>query len=385
MTIQYDLLVRNGELIDPGQSLRGRYDVAVRDGRIAAVAPQISPATAAQTLDVTGLYVTPGLVDLHAHVYVGTTRLAVEADALASRSGTTTMVDCGSAGAATFAGFRRFVAEPATCRLLSFLNISVLGLVVETECAYGPYVDVPQAVETIEANRDLIVGIKVRAGGGAAGNDPVQVVALAKEAAIDAQVPVIVHIAPPPPPLRHTLAALERGDIVTHAFRGPGTRLLDGAGTLRPETTAARKRGVLFDIGHGAGSFSWQTAEQLLALGWPPDTISTDIHQTNINGPVYDLPTTLSKLLNLGMSLDDVIRCATIRPAQAIGRDDEFGSLQVGMSGDIAVFGLLEGSFTFTDARRQERHYPRKLVTRHTVCRGQLLAPATSGAAAGAA
>ncbi|MAG37447.1 MAG: amidohydrolase/deacetylase family metallohydrolase [Dehalococcoidia bacterium] len=385
MAVRYDLLVQNGEVIDPGQSLRGRYDVAVRGGKIAAVAPHISPATAAQVIDATGLYVTPGLVDIHAHVYVGTTRLAIEADALASRSGTTTMVDCGSTGAATFAGFRRFIAEPATCRLLSFLNISVLGLVVETECAYGPYVDVRQAVETIEANRDLIVGIKVRAGGGAAGDDPVHAVALAKEAAIDAQVPVIVHIAPPPPPLRNTLGALERGDIVTHSFRGPGTRLLDGAGRLRPETVAARERGVLFDIGHGVGSFSWQSAEQLLALDFPPDTISTDIHQANINGPVYDLPTTLSKLLNLGMSLDDVIRCATMRPAQAIRRDNEFGTLQVGMSADIAIFELREGDFTFSDALGEERHYPQKLATRQTIRSGRPLTPAANGDAARAA
>ncbi len=373
MSQQYDLLVCGGELIDPGQSLRGRYDVATGDGRVAAVAPAIAPELAAQVIDATGLYVTPGLIDLHAHGYVGVAPISVDLDELAARSGTTTMVDAGSAGAATFDGFRRYIVEPARCRVLSFLNISIIGLAAMPECGYGPFVQPQQTADVVVANRDVIVGIKIRASHHACGDDPVGAVWLAREAAIAAQVPVIMHIGEGPPALREALRALGPGDLVTHSLRDDVAALLDGAGALRPETVAARERGVLFDVGHGAGSFHWPAAERLMELDFWPDTISTDVHTANLNGPVYDMPTTMSKLLNLGMPLDEVIRRSTIAPAQAIGRADEFGALQVGMSADIATLELREGDHTLTDSRGQERRYPHRLVARHTICRGAVL------------
>jgi dihydroorotase len=376
----YDLVIAGGTVIDPAAGLHGPADVAIAGGRIAAVAPGIAQggpgARARRTIDAGGLLVTPGLIDLHAHVYAGCTPLSVDADPLAARSGTTTMVDCGSVGAATFAGFRRFIVERSRCRVLAFVNISVIGLVAMPECGYGRFVDSNAALRCIEENRDLVVGVKVRGSRNALGEEnTAQPVWMAAAAASAAGVPVIMHIGDPPPVLEQGLEILRPGDLVTHAFKGqPVTRIVDRELRVKPAVRAARERGVVFDIGHGSGSFSWEVSHALAAQGFWPDTISTDVHTSSIKEPIaVDMPNVMSKLLHLGMDLEAVVRASTHEPARRIGWDDRIGSLQPGMAADVAVLALEEGDFPLTDSYRQTERAGRRLVARHTICGGEPL------------
>lgn len=371
----YDLLVTGGTVVDPVAGRHGRADVAIAGGKVAAIGEGLS-GPAHRTLDASGLLVTPGLIDLHAHVYPGCTPLSIDPDPLAARSGTTTMVDCGSVGAATFAGFRRFVVEPARCRVLAFVNISVIGLVAMPECGYGRFVDSNAAYECVEANRDLVVGVKVRGSRNALGEDnTAQPVWMAVAAAAAAGVPAIMHLGDPPPALEQGLEILRPGDLVTHSYKGqPVTRLVDHQGRVKPQVRAARERGVLFDIGHGSGSFSWRVAHHLAEQGFWPDTISTDVHTSSIKAPIcVDMPNAMTKLLHLGMELEAVIHASTGAPARAIGWEGRIGSLQPGMAGDVAVLAMEEGDFPLTDSYRQTEHAGRRLVARHTICAGQLL------------
>jgi dihydroorotase len=371
----YDLVITGGTVIDPAAGRHGRADVALTGGKVAALGDGLA-GTAKQTLDASGLIVTPGLIDLHAHVYAGCTSLSVDADPVAARSGTTTMVDCGSVGAATFAGFRRYVANTARCRVLAFVNISVIGLVAMPECGFGRFVDPNAAYACVEANRDLVVGIKVRGSRNAFGEEnSAQPVWHAVAAAGAAGVPVMLHLGDPPPALEQGLEILRPGDLVTHSYKGqPVTRLVDRQGRVKQQVRAARDRGLLFDIGHGSGSFSWQVAHHLAEQEFWPDTISTDVHTSSIKPPIaVDMPNVMSKLLHLGMDLEAVIAASTIAPARAIGWADRIGSLQPGMAGDVAILALEEGTFPMTDSYRQTEEAKRRLVARHTICGGQIL------------
>src|SRR6266542_523841 len=277
----FDLLIAGGRVIDPASGRDEVADVGISGGKIAAVGTGLG-RDAKETIDATGLLVTPGLIDLHAHVYVGCTSLSVDPDPLAARSGTTTMVDCGSVGAATFGGFRRFVAEPSKCRVLAFVNISVIGLAAMPECGYGRFVDSNAALRCIEENRDLVVGVKVRGSRNAFGEEnTAQPIWMAVAAARAAEVPVIMRIGDPPPVLEQGLEILRPGDIVTHAFKGqPVTRIVDRSLRVKEAVRAARERGVKFDIGHGSGSFSWEVSHALAEQGCWPDTISTDVRKS---------------------------------------------------------------------------------------------------------
>ena len=371
----FDLLITGGTVIDPAAGLHGRADVAITNGKVAAVGERLA-GDAKQTIDASGHLVTPGLIDLHAHIYHGCTSLSVEPDPLAARSGTTTMVDCGSVGAATFDGFRRFVAERSRCRVLAFINISVIGLVAMPECGYGRFVDSNAALQCIDNNRDLVVGIKVRGSRNAFGEDnTAQPVWMAVAAASAAEVPVIMHIGDPPPTLEQGLEILRPGDMVTHSYKGqPVTRLVDRAMKVKPQVRAARERGIAFDIGHGSGSFSWAVGHALAEAGFWPDSISTDVHTSSIKAPIsIDMPNAMSKMLHLGMDLEAVIRASTYDPARLIGWHDRIGSLQPGMAGDVAILTLEEGDFPLTDSYRNAEHATKRLVARHTICAGQLL------------
>jgi dihydroorotase len=245
--------------------------------------------------------------------------------------------------------------------------------------------DVEEAVRVVEANRDCIMGIKMRASAEVLGDNGIAPLELACAAAERVGLPLMVHIGEAPPALDAILDRMRKGDILTHLYTGfpdrilsaegkPRNRIVDGAGSVRQEVRQARGRGVLMDVGHGAGSFNFGVARAALADGFPPDTISTDLHSGSIDGPVYDMPTTMSKLLHLGMDLEAVILAATARPAQAIGREDELGTLRVGASGDVAVFELQEGSFAFHDSYDNVEQGRQRLVNRLTVCRGEVLA-----------
>src|SRR3954452_8646987 len=335
--MRFDLLIKGGEVVDPGGGHEGRLDVAIERGRIAAVDAGIPADSAFRVFDAEGQYVTPGLVDLHTHVFHKVTYWGIDPDPVASASGVTTWNDAGSAGALTLAGLREFVVDRARVRITAYLNISNIGLVGENhECANLAYLDVGLFRRLADDNRDLVRGVKVRMGTPTVGNNGLEPLRLARRAAEECELPLMVHVAFGPPAVEEVLALMRPGDILTHCFTGLDMKIVDDAGQLYEFARRAWESGVVMDIGHGTGSFAYATAEALMAAGRKPDVISTDLHQLSIKGPAFDLPTTMSKFLHLGMSLPEVVRATTSRPAELLGLD--VGTLRPGSPADVALF-----------------------------------------------
>jgi dihydroorotase len=381
------LLLKGGTVIEPGDGREVRRfaaDVAVSGDRIAAVAPSLPTDGVRRVVDVPGKLVTPGLIDLHTHVYWGGTSLGVDPDALSAASGVTTHVDAGSSGPGNFAGFRRHLIERAQARILPFLNISFAGIFAfSRRVMVGESIDlrllnVEEAVSVAKEHSDLVLGIKVRLGLVAGEGQGIAPLHLALQAAEALGARMMVHTDMAPPSRREVLPLLRRGDILTHAFRPfPNGPTVDPGvtGRVLPELWEARERGVVIDIGHGMGSFSFESAEASLAQGFLPDVISSDVHSLCINGPAYDLPTTMSKLLSLGMPLERVIAAATAAPAHAIGRSD-LGTLRPGGPADVTVLDDRTGAFQYMDVTGRTMTGRRRLVPVLTVIGGQILEPA---------
>ncbi len=370
---RYDTVITGGEVVDPGSGYSGRLDVAITERRIAAVEAGIDASDAEQVIDATGQIVTPGLIDLHTHVYWGATYWGIEPDPVAARSGVTTWLDVGSAGAYSFPGFRRYVVEASRSRVFALLNLSAIGLIAPTyELANLDYCDVDLAAQIVEEHRDVILGIKARIDRNTTRGVGIKPLALARQLADRVGLPLMVHIGQGPPAIAEVTAYLRPGDILTHCFTGHDMRILGPDNLIRPDVKALHDQGLILDIGHGAGSFSFTTAEAMLAQGILPDVISTDIHQIAIQGPMFDMPTTLSKFLNLGLTLPDVIERATARPAAAMRRPG-LGSLKPGSHADVALFRLEEGDFTFQDIFMQERQGTVRLVNTLTMVDGEVL------------
>jgi dihydroorotase len=373
--MHFDLVIRGGEVVDPGGGLLGKLDIGIRAGIIAAVDPTLPTQEAGATLDATGRIVTPGLLDLHTHVYWGASYWGIEPDPVAAVTGVTTWIDAGTAGSYSFPGFRRYVVEPSQARVLAFLNVSSIGLIARTyELANLDYCDLVLARRIVDANRDLIVGIKARIDANTTRGVGLEPMRLARKLADRVGLPMMVHIGKLPPPLEDIFTLLRPGDILTHCFTGQDNRILDPDGQLKDFVRRAWDGGVVMDVGHGTGSFSYEVAERMLAAGMPPDVISTDAHQLSIQGPMFDMPTTLSKFLNLGMSLPEVIDRATARPARAVGRPD-LATLKPGAPADVAVFELEEGAYTFHDVFMNARSGTVRLVSRATIRAGKPMAP----------
>ena len=329
-----DLILRGGRVIDPASGLDATCDVGFANGRVAAVAPRIAEQADVER-DVAGAIVTPGMIDLHTHVYWGGTSIGVEAEPIARRSGTTTFIDAGTAGPANFPGFRRHVIEPSPVRILAYLNVSFAGIfafsrtVMVGESSDLRLLDLNECVRVARENRDLIVGIKVRVGRGAGGTSGVAPLDMALEVADELDLPVMAHIDHPPPSRKEVLERLRPGDVLTHCYRPFPNSLLRADGAVREEALLARERGVTFDIGHGAGSFGFHACRGLLAAGFRPDVISSDVHVLNVDGPAFDLLTTMSKFLVLGVDLNALVAAVTAAPARAIRRPS-LGTLAVG-------------------------------------------------------
>jgi dihydroorotase len=369
------LILTGGRIIDPANGRDEIADIAFKDGKVAGIGRDL-PRTGAETIDVKGKIVTPGLVDLHAHVYWGGTSLGVDAAAVAKTSGTTSFVDAGSSGPGNFHGFRKHVIEPSPVRIIPILNISHAGIfafsttVMVGECADLRLLDPRDCVRVVNANRDLIVGVKVRVGRTAGGNSGIAPLDMALEVANEVGLPVMAHLDHPPPSRLEVLSRLRKSDILTHCFRPFPNAPAAPDGRVREEVAAARERGVIFDIGHGGGSFGFRTAEAMLAAGFLPDVISSDVHALSINGPAFDQITTMSKLLSLGMTLTDVIRAGTIAAAQAVGRDD-IGHLSPGAAGDATVIDLAEGVFEYRDVLGETRQGRSRLKASGLVVNGK--------------
>jgi dihydroorotase len=370
---EYDLVITGGHVIDPANGVSRVTNVAVRDGRIAAIGDDIDAESGSRRIDAAGQYVTPGLVDLHTHIYWGVTYWGIEADPVAARTGVTTWLDVGSSGGYTFPGFREYVAEPSRSRIYALLNLSSIGLVAPTwELANPDYLDIELAAGIVERNRDIVLGIKARIDSKTTRGTGILPMQKARELADRVDLPLMTHIGASPPSLAEVSEYLRPGDILTHCFTGQDMRIIAPDGKVDPQIKALKDQGLVLDVGHGTGSFSYAVAEAMLEQGIPPDVITSDLHQTAIQGPMFDLPTTLSKFINLGMPIEDVIACATVNAAKAIRLDDA-GTLGVGSTADIALFKLEEGDFEFHDIAMAERRGTKLLVNTLTVLGGEEL------------
>jgi dihydroorotase len=379
----YDLLLKGGRVVDPSQDLSDLRDVAIVGQTIAKVAADIPAAEARHVLDVSGLIVTPGLIDVHVHVYDGVAPLGIPPDPNCIAKGVTTVLDAGSAGAHTFPGFRKYVIDVSQTRIRALLNISVVGQsTLSPDNNHGEllnlnYANPGLAVRTIEQHRGVILGIKVRLSRNIAGENDLRALQLAREAAEAVKLPIMVHIGETHTPLADLLPVLRTGDVITHCFHGRAGGILDERGRVLPEVRTAVDRGVRLDVGHGAGSFAFDVAERAIKQDLLPGTISSDLHQYNIHGPVFDLATTLSKFLHLGLTLDQVIARVTTHPASTFAFEKGLGTLRNGAIADVSVFSLREGDFTFSDALGNRRVGHRKLVPVATIKSGSLYGAAT--------
>jgi dihydroorotase len=395
MATHYDTVISGGHVIDPANDVDGRRDVAIAGDRIAAVAERLPPHAAGRVVDASGMLVTPGLVDLHTHCYWGRDFLGIDADSLAWQSGVTTWVDAGSAGAFSMPGFREHVARRAAVRMFAFINISYLGIpgLNYDEYCNPEACNIPLLERAVAANRDFIVGVKVRMGKEGVCYPGLRPLREAVTAATATGLPVMCHISNTPPPVEEVLALLRPGDIVTHAWTGDGQRLIDGNGNVRPAARRAREMGTRFDVGHGAGSFSFETAEALSRHGFWPDTISTDVHQLSLPGPnlIADqelmprirgdgsphltLPLVMTKFLALGMPLVEVVRATTSTPAAMIGQDGALGALTPGAAADVAILRIEPRPVELVDIHGNRRLGDRSIKSERVFVGGQELEP----------
>ncbi len=374
--MSYDLVLKGGHVIDPANERDGVADVAFRDGRVAAVGANLGEG--AETRSAAGLYVVPGLIDLHAHVYWGGTKSGVDADVVARRSGMTTAIDAGSAGAGNLRGLVELVGPRTAVRILSFVNLSFAGLFAESQpCGFGEAEDIrllnlPSLVAALKMFPEETVGIKIRVGRsstGTLGAMPLHMAIRASEQA--GCCPVMAHVgAEMPPRLEDIVDPLRKGDILTHCCTPKMNKPIMPDGSLRECMTEARRRGVIMDVGHGAGSFGFAVAARMLELGFPPDVISSDVHNGSLDGPAYDVLVSMSKYLCLGLPLAAVVKAATAAPAAAIRRP-ELGHLGAGAVGDAAVLELRRGPVTYRDSIGTEMKADQRLVPRGIVVGGR--------------
>jgi dihydroorotase len=371
---KYELLLKGGRVIDPSQSFNTLADVGVAGGRIAAITREIDSKEADRTVQVTGQIVTPGLVDLHTHGFAGISHWGIDLDPYCIARGVTTAIDAGTSGADSFEGFRRLVIETSRTRILAFLNISRVGLIGQPgELVDTRMIDAPSALRVAKEHSDVIVGIKVRCSENYSGPNDLDAVRAARSVADQIGKPVMIHVGSPHSPMEQILDLARSGDIVTHAFRRGGTGGVIGPdGRVSDFIRRAAKRGILFDVGHGSGSFSFPATEAALKEDFPPTSISSDIHAYSALGPVFDLPTTMTKFLMHGLTLEKVVELTTIAPARAISKVEEMGSLKPGRSADIAVFDLVQGNFSMVDSQGEVRKTSQKLVPVLTLRSGRI-------------
>jgi dihydroorotase len=370
----YDLLLAGGTVLDPASGRNGRFDVAIRDGQIAAVEPALPREAAARVLDVAGSYVTPGLIDFHIHAYWGVNAFGFDCDPVCMATGVTTAVDAGSAGPVNFLGFERFIAAPARTRLLAFVCLARHGVMNSpaTELRDLLFADPEGAAQTVREHRNVAVGIKVRLDQTMVGDNGREALRLAIQAGEASGTPIMVHIGGTAISIEEIADALRPGDVITHCFTPLAPSIVDDRGRPRPAVRAAYERGVVFDVGHANRHLTFDIVRGCLADGLVPQVISTDLHAFSGRGPVVDLPTTLSKFLALGMPLEQVIAASTSAPARAMGWDDRLGSLAVGREADVAVLDLVDAPVTLRDCVGAELPTDRYLRARHTIRGGQL-------------
>jgi len=375
----YDLLIKGGTVVDPSANRHAALDVAVKDGKIAAVGANIAPNQSQKTISAAGKLVTPGLIDMHVHVYEGATEAGINADRYCLGHGVTTAVDAGSAGYPSIAGLRKYVINTSATRLYALLDIGALGTLVGIKDTLKnlEWVNPELTAKAANANRPSVIGIKARLSRDIAGSNDKEVLSRARQAAEVTHLPLMLHIGDTDLPLREILGSLRPGDIITHSFTPRPNGIVDANGKVIPEVLEARQRGILFDVGHGAFHFGFDLTEKCLQQGFLPDSISSDLAGRSVNGPTFDLTTTLSKFLLLGLSVDKVLELATIKPAHAFDYGLELGTLKPGNAADISILELREGEFEFVDATGSKRTGRQKLFATAAVRDGKLFELAT--------
>ena len=369
----FDLVITGGRVIDPSQSVDRVTDVAFKGGKVAALGDGLA-ARAAHVETAKDRIVTPGLIDLHTHVYWGGTSLGVDPLVLA-RGGCTTLIDTGSAGPGNYPGFLEHVIKPCPVRIMAYLNVSFAGIYgFSKRIMVGESGDLRlmaplDTVEVARANRDTLAGIKVRVGFHASGNSGLVPLEIARQVADEVDMPMMVHIDVPPPTLADVLGLMRKGDVLTHCFRPFPNAPSTADGKVRDAVLEARARGVIFDIGHGMGSFAFATARTMLKNNFLPDCISSDVHALCIDGPAFDLLTTMSKFVELGMDFNEIIRSATETPAKALLRPD-LGTFRTGSAGDASIIEWRKGSFDYVDSTGEHLASKNRLLADRVIVNG---------------
>jgi dihydroorotase len=375
--VKYDLLIQHGEVLDPAAGLRGKQDVGIAGGKIVEVGPALAEKEARRTVSARDLAVTPGLIDIHAHVFVNAHDMGGHTDHFCRQSGVTTLCDAGSTGSATFAGLRHVLDHEVRTRVRAFVNLSAIGIVGTSrggELSHFPYADPEGCARTIIENPDIAIGVKLRYGPGLVWEYTTEPVKMARRTAAMAGVPFMIHITDSPIPLPEILAEMAPGDIVTHCYHGRANGIMGPEKQLLlKEVVEAQRHGIVFDCAHGRNHFSFAMIEKALDQGFLPDTISTDLTTTSATkGPVWDLATTMSKLLHFGMSLDDLVTRATAAPAKIMGYEGTVGTLRHGANADIALLERRNGNFPMTDSDGKTVTAKERLVARMTLKDGRI-------------
>jgi dihydroorotase len=369
-----DLLIKGGTVIDPGRNLHAPLDVAVKDGKILELGPDIPAARALRVVSAKGKIVTPGLIDVHVHIFEGVGPTGLNADQYCLGRGVTTAVDAGSTGYADIAGFRQYVIKPSATRVYALVDIGARGTILGLIGNYAnlDWVNAQLTARAAETNKPDVVGIKVRLSKEITGSNDLEILRRALEAARLSQLPLTVHVGDSFSPLPEILRQLRKGDVLTHCFTGRPHGPLDASGKLIPEMLDCRQRGVFFDVGDGGPHLDLDVAEKCLQQNFLPDTIGTDLGGLSYNGPVFDLVTELSKFLLIGYSLDQVIERVTVRPTRIFNFGVELGSLRPGAVADITILEVREGSFLFTDSTGKKRTGRQKLQSAAAIRAGKL-------------
>lgn len=404
--MQFDLLVKGGEIIDPEAGYSGKMDVAVKRSRIAAVDKNIPAKSAFKVIDASDQYVTAGLIDIHAHLFKGMTFWGVDADAIGSQAGVTTWADAGSAGAVTLGGFRDYIIDKSKVKIYAFVNISAIGLVAQDyELTNPEYSNIALLKSVVNQHRDIVVGIKLRAGrsGGAQDLLPLK---RGRKAADELELPIMLHLSEAPPDLETALSFVKPGDLLTHCYTGQTMKMIDNKGKILPAAKKAWENGVIMDLGHGCGSLSFDSAEALISQGYWIHIISTDLHTMSIHGanlidplkgagdreiptngdarnihyqvkgdgkPALHLLTVMDKMLCLGMPLKEVVRATTSRPSEVLGLKGEAGTLKPGSRADITGFVIEKGDYELFDIHGKVRHGKEHIRNSFTILNGRPL------------
>ena len=376
MTAEFDLVLSGGTLINPATGVNEKLDLGVVGDRVSAIAPALLRQNARRVLDVGGCYITPGLIDFHVHSYWGVNPYGVNLDPLCLTTGVTTTMDAGSAGPVNLLGFRKLVHETSRTRMLGFIALAQHGVLnAPGELLNIDFADAEGAAEAVGENRDLGIGIKVRLHKKAIGDNSRAALRLALKAGEATRTPIMVHVGDTAIPMEEIADTLRAGDIITHCYTPQWPSILDGSGKLLSEVRKAKERGVIFDVGHASGHFDFDLVRRAMTEGLLPDVISSDLHGRMTQpgfGIVGDLPTTLTKFLMLGLSLEQVIADCTVNAARAVGWDDRIGNLEVGREADIAVLEIVDEPTRLRDSLGGELTGNQRIAVKWTVRAGEV-------------